>query len=285
MTVRFFIQGDKMKKSKILIAIAVTFIAASSCVRAADVKPAQGEGPKRQIVTVTDVITDAKNYVNKKIVLVGMFMGIDGRCAKPAPKKNDWMMQDGNGKCVWARGMFPEGCSAVSKLGVGKDVAVEGVIILDGEKPVFVSNRAQAVSVEAKKKQDEQNKAKIEASKKKLYERLQKEYAQTIYNVGDIALNPAAYPEAGMQVKGLYYDDKGHCKGQPPVAASDWMFEDLNGNCIFVHGPKPLLDGKPLEPGSLFTIDASVRKKEVGNKVVYYLEDAAAKNTSQKNKN
>ncbi len=262
---------------KMTIAIAVIFTMFLTYAMAAVEKPASGEEPKRKIVAVKDVLAGPKNFINKKIVVVGTFMGNDGRCARPSPKRNDWMIQDAKGNCVWARGMYPEGCSAVTKLGVGKDIAVEGVVILDGEKPVVVSNRAQAVSVEAKKKTDEQRKAKAETAKKKIETRLQKEYAQAIYNVGDIALNPAAYVDVPMQIKGQYYPGKGHCKGQPPVAASDWMFEDMNGNCIFVNGPKPLLDGKQLKPGSIVVINASVKKKEVAKKIVYYLEDAAAK--------
>jgi hypothetical protein len=227
-----------------------------------------GKELKRIILNVPDALKSATKYKDMKVVVVGMFMGMDGRCKKPPNDRNDWMIQEKKGECIWARGLAPDGCSAITKLGVGKDVAVEGYLKLEKGNAILFSTRLQEVREEQNKK----NKEQLEKNKRDLFEKRINEEAQRIIPLGDIAANPAVYTNSVRNVKGKYYPAKGHCTGKPPVDKSDWMFEDLFGNCMFVHGPRPVTDGKEMKPGSIVTIRAGIKQKNDGPKSIYYLE-------------
>jgi hypothetical protein len=258
--------------------MAAVLFAAGTLARAEDAGKGAGQPKKRSIITVTDAVNDSAKYKGTKVVVVGMFMGNDGRCKRPSPKQNDWMIQDKLGACMWARGMFPEGCVAQTKIGVGRDVAVEGVLTIDNSVPVLISTRTQEVVAQQERKQAEILKQKRADIVVQMRKARRAEEPRKILTVGEVAHNPIVFKDKDLFVKGEYYPEKGKCEGPAPDK-DDWMLRDLYGDCMYVHGPRPERDGKELELGALLTITAVVKKKTAGGKDAYYLERLPEKNS------
>ncbi len=252
-------------------AVLLAALAVFSAVSAAQEKKGNEEKPKRTILTVSDAVADALKYRAVRVVVVGMFMGGDGACKRPSPRQNDWMLQDKQGTCIWSRGMYPEGCVARTREGVGRDVSVEGYIILDKGVPVLISTRMEKVAEENKKKQAEILKQKQEQTIEKMRAADKAAVDQKIYTVSEIVANPAIFMDSAKFVKGQYYPKNGKCKEPAPAVKQIWMLQDLYGACVYVDGPKPERDGKALASGGLVTINVEVKKITVKGKTVYYL--------------
>ncbi|MFA6449564.1 MAG: hypothetical protein WCX65_08855 [bacterium] len=260
-----------MKRMIMLITILAAFLSGQAAI-SQEAAPDAGVTNKRIILTVKEARGNAENYKGRKVVVVGVFMGWNGRCKPPAPMRNDWMIQDKEGNCIWARGMYPEDCSAVTKIGVGNDVAVEGFLRIEKKEVVIMSTRTQEVIAQQKQKKKEQTQKQYDEMNTQLQKILDKQNLQNVLKVSDISFNPSVFVGSERHVKGQYFADKGHCEGAPPFDNSVWMFEDLLGKCIFVHGQRPEIDGKALNVGDLVTIKAVVKQKETAGKTVYYLD-------------
>ncbi|HOX29272.1 MAG TPA: hypothetical protein PLQ76_08985, partial [bacterium] len=123
--------------------------------------PEQKQAAKRTLLTVSQAIEKVADYEGRTVVVVGMFMGFEGKCAKPSPGPGDWMLQDESGKCIWARGYLPENFSAGKKQGVGARLAGEGLLRNSSGKPLFISLMPKEVEEKLRKKRDERLKQKL----------------------------------------------------------------------------------------------------------------------------
>ncbi|HOO56051.1 MAG TPA: hypothetical protein PLN69_04460 [bacterium] len=261
-----------MKKALILFTIFLSLC--SACLAAEQNTPGEPAEPeKRTILTVDQLISEPGKYVRQKVVVVGMFMGWDGKCRKPMPKSGDWMIQSETGACVWARGFFPDKCDARTKIGEGTTVSVEGYFYIQSRRKVLLSTRKQKIMQKQQEEREKQNKEKIDKAKKKL-EQIEIKQQQLIFTPGEIAGNPNLFKKLQFFVKGRYYPTNESCLNRPAGSESLWALQGTDKICVFLEAGKPVMNGEELKPGSIKGLNVIMKQKKIGESDFFYLVPA-----------
>jgi len=227
-------------------------------------------GTKRIIISVSQLLDAPEKYAEKEIVVVGMFMGYDGACERPAPMRgNNWMIQDDTGACIYARGMWPEGCSARPRMGLGKNVAVEGILRNYKGRYFLISTLGRKIM---EKRREEAKEAFREKSKN--------DYGkEELYIVSDIQNNASMLEKKTFLVKGIYSINNNCNYPAPPDREEVWALEDLAGGCIYVTGPVVSVAGAEPDPGALVVLRASLEYYEEEGEEINFLLNESTEST------
>ncbi len=237
----------------------LVFIFICACVAtAADTKAARDnvKESKRIIVTVSDVYENPATYLNKRIVVVGMFMGVDGACKNPpAARGLNWMLQD-SGACLYARGTMPPGCTWRTRMGVGKDVAVEGIL-----RKYPQGYYLQSLMYERIKKEYAEKMKKVLEEHKRQAAMNKKPYA-----VSEVLKAWDMFEGREFRIRGIY-SPHFKCEADVPdeIKKTRWIMKDLDGSCIYLKGPIPKRAGKQVGPETLISLNVALPPKKDGD--------------------
>ena len=243
-----------MKKTFLIIAL---FVFCSFTVAFAESSEASdADEVKREIVSVSSAVENQREYLNKRIVVVGMFMGLDGACKNPPQLRGyNWMIQDSDGgACLFARGMMPEGFSIRPRVGIGMKVAVEGVMRLHRERYFLGTTRGNKIR---RKAFEEASKALKEKNKKTSLK-------EDVFSVTQVMTSAGLLKDRVFFVKGFYLPSSVDCDATSPseFSSSEWAMEDLLGSCIVVEGPIPERPEPGIKEGALISVRARIGTTE-----------------------
>ena len=85
-------------------------------------------------MTIREILKNPARYVDREIVLEGVFQGWKGKCEESSSlTRSDWIMKDDTG-CIFISGRIPSGVSTVEPK--GERLILSGILkIKEGGKP------------------------------------------------------------------------------------------------------------------------------------------------------
>jgi hypothetical protein len=189
---------------------------------------------KPSVITVRQALTQSADYREKRVMLIGSFMGFNGSCDTAMPAtRTDVMIQDKQGFCIWASGPLPGGFDPVSKLGLGEQIVLSGFVADPDDKPPFF----QIPETKSAKQ-------KAPSSSSVFIFSRAKDDRPPVITLEKALQTPDKYAGKRIALKGLYLAESAECGTPRPVIEGEdnpplWTLKSKDDKCLWILGPLP----------------------------------------------